>query len=111
MRLRHRSSLLEERAALLALGHAAVLVEQAEGALLCLVALAGQVLESLASSQHLLAAYNAPMLVLDEVGLDESAGGVLGSSVEDLSLGANSRNFGHLILRTAVLILERGAAL
>jgi hypothetical protein len=95
---------LEKGAALLALGHAAVLVEQAEGALLGLVALAGQVLESLATGCLLLAAYNAAVLVLDEVGLDEATGGVLSSSVENLGLGANSRDFGHLILRTRFLV-------
>lgn len=96
---------LKKGAALLALGHAAVLVEQAEGTLLSLVALAGQVLESLATGSLLLAAYNAAMLVLDEVGLDEATGGVLSSSVENLGLGANGRDFGHLILRTRFLVL------
>jgi len=97
---------LEERAALLALSHAAVLVEEAEGTLLGLVALTGQVLESLATCHHLLAAYNAAVLVLDEVGLDEATGGVLSSSVENLGLGANSHHFGHLILRTRFLVWD-----
>lgn len=97
---------LEKGTALLALGHAAVLVEEAEGTLLGLVALAGQVLEGLATSGLLLAAYNAAVLVLDQVRLDEATGGVLGSSVKDLGLGANGRNFGHLILRTRFLVWD-----
>jgi hypothetical protein len=31
---------------------------------------------------------------------------VLGSSVKDLGLGANGRNFGHLILRTRFLVWD-----
>ena len=75
-----------------------MLLEQGELALLRLVALAGQVLERLLAGKHLLAAYNAPVLVLHEVGLGEATGGVLGASVENLGLGANCGNFvGHLI--------------
>ena len=80
-----------------------MLVEQAEGTLLGLVALAGQVLEGLATGGLLLAAHNAAVLVLDEVRLDQATGGMLSRSVEDLGLGANGREFGHLILRTRFL--------
>ena len=97
-------SLLEEPT-LLTLRGASVLVEQAEGALLGLVALAGQVLERLLALHHLLATYNAAMLVLDQVGLGETAGGMLRASVKDLGLGANCRNSGHLILWNAILMV------
>jgi len=103
LRYHTEHSNLEERTTRRALGHAPVLVEEAEGALLRLVALAGQVLEGLAAGRLLLAAHNATVLVLDEVRLDQATGGVLGSSVEDLGLGANGRDFGHLILRTRLL--------
>ena len=82
-----------------------MLVEQAKGTLLGLVALAGQVLEGLATSCLLPAAHNAAMLVLDEVRLRETTGGVLRRSVKDLGLGANGRDSGHLILRTRFLFL------
>ncbi len=85
------------------MGAATVLLEQLEGALLGLVALAGQVLQSLLASSHLLATDNAAMLVLDEILLLQTTGGVLGSSVENLGLGANSYvKFRHLILLTAI---------
>ena len=87
-------------------GRAAVLVEEMEDTLLGLVALARQVLERLLALHHLLAAYNAAVLVLDEVGLGEATGGVLGVAVENRGLGTNSRNFGHLILWNAILFGE-----
>lgn len=81
-----------------------MLVEQAERTLLGLVALAGQILQSLLAGEHLAAAYNAAVLVLDEVLLLQTAGRVLGRAVENLGLGT-SGNFklGHLILRSAIL--------
>ncbi len=79
----------------------AVLVEETEGALLGLVATTGQVLQGLATGGLLLAAYNATVLVLDQVGLGETAGRVLGVSVENRGLGANGGDFGHLIMWTA----------
>lgn len=78
-----------KKPALLTLRGASVLVEQAEGALLGLVALAGQVLERLLALHHLLATYNAAVLILDQVGLGETAGGMLRASVKDLGLRAN----------------------
>lgn len=94
---------LEESAALLLAG-AGVLLEQLEGSLARLVALAGQVLKSLLASHHLLAANNATMLVLDKVLLLETTGRVLGRAMEHLGLGT-SRHFklGHLILVAAIL--------
>jgi hypothetical protein len=83
-----------------AAGRAAVLVEEVEDTLLGLVALARQVLERLLALHHLLAAYNAAVLVLNEVRLGEATGGVLRVAVENRSLGANRGNFGHLILWT-----------
>ena len=83
-----------------------MLVEQAESTLLGLVALAGQVLERLLALHHLLATHNATVLVLDQVGLGEAAGGMLRASVKDLGLGANCRNFGHLILWNAILMVS-----
>lgn len=89
-----------------------MLVEQPEGTLLRLVALAGQVLQGLAAGEHLAAAHDAAVLVLDEVLLLEATGGVLGAAVENLGLGANCDHVRHLILLTAVLfcwmILCRG---
>jgi len=97
---------LEELLLLLgALAGAAVLVKQTESTLLGLVALAGQVLQGLLAGSHLLAAYNAAMLVLDQILLGQTAGGVLGSSVENLGLGASGHfEFGHLIQMTAILL-------
>jgi hypothetical protein len=83
---------------------ATVLAEELEGTTLRLVALTGEVLEGLLAGSHLLAAHNTPVLVLEEVLLDETAGGVLGSSVVDLGLGSSSHfKFSHLILLTAIL--------
>ena len=80
-----------------------VLVEQLEAALLGLVALAGQVLQGLLASGHLLAADNAAVLVLDEVLLLQTAGRVLGSAVEHLGLGTSGNlKLGHLILNAAI---------
>ena len=99
---------LKEGTALLAARRTAVLVKEAERALLGLVALARQVLERLAARHHLAAAYNPTVLVLNEILLLEAAGRVLGRSVENLGLGANC-HFGHLILWNAILIdLTRG---
>lgn len=82
-----------------------VLTEELEGSLLGLVALAGEVLEGLLAGGHLLAADNAVVLVLDKVLLSKTSGGVLGSSVINLSLGSNSHfKFGHLILLTAIFV-------
>ncbi len=63
-----------------------MLVEEAERALLGLVALARQILERLATGRLLPATYNAAVLVLNKVGLREAAGGVLCRSVENLGL-------------------------
>lgn len=81
-----------------------MLVEQTERALLGLVALAGQILQRLLAGHHLAAAYNAAVLVLDEVLLLQTTGRVLGSAMENLGLGT-SGNFklGHLIRRAAIL--------
>ena len=94
---------LKKATTLLAARRTAVLVEEAERALLGLVALARQVLERLAARHHLAAAYNPTVLVLDEILLLEATGRVLGRSVENLGLGANC-HFGHLILWNAILI-------
>ena len=80
---------------LLAAGRAAVLVEQPEGTLLRLVALAGQVLQGLATGGLLATADDATMLVLHQIGLDQTTGGVSSSAVENLGLGANSDGVGH----------------
>jgi hypothetical protein len=92
-----------EKTAPLAAADVAVLVEQAERALLGLVATTGQVLQGLATGGLLPAAYNAAVLVLDQVGLGETAGGVLGISVKNRGFGANGGNIsGHLILWIAI---------
>lgn len=81
-----------------------MLVEQTERALLGLVALAGQVLQSLLAGHHLAAAHDAAMLVLHQILLLQTTGRVLGGAVEHLSLGTNSHlKLGHLILRVAIL--------
>ena len=91
-----------EEPALLTLGGPAVLVEQPEGTLLGLVALAGQVLQCLATSGLLLPANNPAVLVLHQIGLDETARGVLSGTMEHLSLGASCHHIcGHLILWNA----------
>ena len=64
----------------------AVLLEQLESTLLGLVALAGQELQSLLASSHLLSANNAPVLVLDQVLLGQTTGSVLCRTVENLRL-------------------------
>lgn len=88
---------------LLTLVGATVLAEELESPALCLVALAGEVLEGLLTGGELLTTHNTPVLVLDEVLLDETAGGVLGSSVVNLRLGSSGYfKFGHLILLTAI---------
>ena len=66
-----------------------MLVEQTEGALLGLVALAGQILQGLLSREHLAAAHNAAMLVLNEVLLLQTTGRMLGRAMENLGLGTN----------------------
>ena len=87
-----------------------MLVEEAERALLGLVALARQVLERLATRQHLAAADNAAVLVLDEVRLRETTGRVLCRSVKNLGLGTNCHHFGHLIQWNAILFDSGGGA-
>ena len=87
----------------------AMLLEEAEGSLARLVALAGEELQSLRAGLHLAAANNAGVLVLDEILLLQATRGVLGRSVENLSLGTNSHfKFGHLILLTAIFLLSPG---
>jgi hypothetical protein len=86
----------------------AALVEQLEGSLARLVALGRQELQSLLARRHLLAAHDPAMLVLHQILLGQTTGGVLRRAVEHLRLGANSHLvLGHLILRGAVLIAER----
>ena len=97
-----------EKAALLALRRAAVLVEEAECALLRLVALPGKILERLAASGHLAAADNPAVLVLNKVLLLETAGGVLRRTVPDLRFRANCGDFGHLIQWNAILLSAGG---
>lgn len=80
-----------------------MLVEQPERTLLGLVALAGQVLQGLLAGEHLAAAHNAAVLVLHQILLGQTTGGVLGRAVENLGLGANCDHLRHLILLTAVL--------
>lgn len=76
----------------------AVLLEQLEAALLGLVALAGQILQGLLASGHLLAAHNTAVLVLDQILLLQTTGSVLGGTVEHLCLGTNSHlKLGHLV--------------
>ena len=81
-----------------------MLVEEVEGALLGLVALARQVLERLATGGLLPSADDATVLVLYEVLLLEATGGVLRSIVPYLGLGSNGEHVGHLILLTAIKI-------
>ena len=82
-----------------------MLLEEAEGSLASLVALAGEVLQGLLASLHLAAANNATVLVLDKVLLLQATRCVLGSSVVNHSLGSSSHfKFGHLILLTAILL-------
>lgn len=85
-----------KKPALLALRGPAVLVKQPERTLLRLVALPGQVLERLAARQHLAAAHNPTVLVLHQVRLGQTAGGVLRRSVKNLGLGSNSEFGDHL---------------
>lgn len=80
----------------------AILVKQPESSLLGLVSLACQILQSLTTSGLLAATNNASVLVLDQVGLGQTTGSVLGRSVENLGLGANSHRVGHLISRMAI---------
>ena len=89
---------------------AAVLVEEAEGALLRLVALARQVLERLATRQHLATAHNTTVLVLNEVILVETTGSLLRRAVENLGLGTyiDAEFGGHLIHLTAILFASAG---
>jgi len=79
-----------------------VLLEQTEGTLLGLVALAGQELQGLLAGQHLATADDAAVLVLDEVLLLEATGGVLGRTVENLGLGTGCDHLGHLIHWAAI---------
>ena len=93
-----------EEPTLLALRRPAVLVEQAERALLRLVALPRQVLERLATRQHLAAANNPTVLVLHQVRLGQTTGGMLRRSVKHLGLGASSEFGDHLIQWNAIFI-------
>ena len=65
-----------------------LLVEELEGALLRLVARGNQALDGLLAGRHLLAADDATVLVHHQVGLGETARGVLGRAVVDLGLRA-----------------------
>jgi hypothetical protein len=95
---------LKKATLLLLVGAATVLLEQLEGTLLGLVALAGQILQSLLASGHFLATDNATVLVLNQILLGQTTGSMFSSAVEYLSLGANSYvKFSHLILLTAIL--------
>ena len=87
-----------------------MLVEQTERALLCLVALAGEILQRLLALHHLLAAHNAAVLVLDQVRLGEATRGVLRGSMIDHGLRTNCRHSGHLILWNAILMVSRDGA-
>jgi hypothetical protein len=80
-----------------------VLLEQLEGTLARLVALAGQELQGLLARRHLLAAHNTAVLVLDEVLLGQATGRVLRRAVEHLGLRANRGDIRHLILVAAIL--------
>jgi len=71
------------------LGRPAVLVEQTKHTLLGLVAPAGQILQSLAAGSLLAPADNTAVLVLNEVGLVEAAGSLLGGTVKHLGLRAD----------------------
>lgn len=96
------ASFLEE-AALLPARCAAVLVKQVELTLARLVALADQELQRLLAGGLLAAADNPAVLVLDEVLLLQTAGGLLRGAVVHLGLGTDSDGkLGHLILLTAV---------
>lgn len=92
-----------EETTLLTAGDTTVLIEQTEGTLLGLVALASQVLQGLLASGHLATAHDAAMLVLNEVLLLQTTGRVLSSTVENLGLGTNSDHLGHLISDAAIL--------
>jgi hypothetical protein len=74
------------------------LLEQLEGPLLRLVALAGQKLQRFLAGHHLLAADNATVLVLHQVLLGQTTRGVLSSAVEHLSLGANGNHIARHLL-------------
>ena len=65
-------------------------MEQLEGALLRLVALGEQLLDSLLASGVLLLRNDATLLGLHQILLGEATGSVLGSAVVNLGLGANS---------------------
>lgn len=74
-----------------------------------LVTLADQELQGLLAGRHLLAAHDTAVLVLDEILLLQTAGGLLRRAVVDLSLGTNSNGkLGHLILLTAVFFGSPG---
>ena len=84
-----------------------MLLEEAEGSLASLVALAGKELQGLLAGLHLAAAHDTAVLVLDEILLLQATRGMLGSSVVNHSLGASSHfKFGHLILLTAIFLLS-----
>jgi hypothetical protein len=85
-----------------------LLVEERKLALLGRVASGTEVLKRLLASQHLAAAYNATVLVLDKVSLLEATGGVLRRSMENLGLRTDCGHMIHLILRTRILICWTG---
>lgn len=83
----------------------AALLEQLEGALLGHVAELAELQDGLLASGLLAAAYNATALGLDQILLVETTGSVLGSSVENLGLGADS------LLRATFLLAGVGTIL
>lgn len=86
-----------------------VFLEQFESTFASLVAFASQKLQGFLASSHLFTTDNATMFVFDQIFLFQTTGGMFGSTVEDLSLGANSLfNFGHLILFTAIIFRRGG---
>ena len=86
-----------------------VFLEQLEGTFAGLVTFTSQKLQGFLASSHLLATDNATMFVLDQVLLFQTTGGVFGSAVKNLRLGANSLfKFGHLILFTANIFRRPG---
>ena len=80
------------------------LVKELEGALLRLEALSEQLLDGLLSSGVLLLGNDATLLGLHQILLSEATGSVLGGSVIDLRLGANSHHLSsHHVVVLAIL--------
>jgi hypothetical protein len=67
------------------------LLEELESALLGLVACVGEVLQGLLAQGGLAAAYDTAVLVLHQVLLGQTTGGVVRSAVEHLGLGADGQ--------------------